>query len=93
MDIKAEAIQGEGEVSDVEGPAKVKRPGFEDARAVFIYIMDLKEPTHRIVNATTNSKAWQWNLLGAKKMVVIFEPSLNDLHVKTCVNILEGRKV
>ena len=75
-DIEAEAVGGGGEASEVEGPARVKRPRFEDGRAVFIYIMDPTEPTHRVVDATTNTKTWQWNLPGAKKMVVIFEPSL-----------------
>ena len=55
--------------------------------------MDPTEPTHRVVDATTNTKTWQWNLPGAKKMVVIFEPSLNDLHIKISAHILEGRKV
>ena len=49
--------------------------------------------THRVVDATTNTKTWQWNLPGAKKMVVIFEPSLNDLHIKMSAHIPEGRKV
>lgn len=93
MDIKTEAVRGGGQVSDVEGSARVKRPGFKDGRAVFIYIMDPKEPTHLMVNAPTNSKAWQWNLLEATKMVVIFDPSLNDLNVKTSVNIPQRRKV
>ena len=55
--------------------------------------MDPTEPTHRVVDATTNTKTWQWNLPGAKKMVVIFEPSLNNLHIKISAHIPEGRKV
>ena len=55
-DIEAEAVGGGCEASDVEGPARVKRPRFEDARALFIYIMDPTVPTHRVVDATTNTK-------------------------------------
>ena len=58
-DIEAEAVGGGGEASDIEGPARVKRPRFEDGRAVFIYMMDPTEPTHRVVDATTNTKTWQ----------------------------------
>ena len=82
-DIEAEAMGGRGETSDIEGPARVKRPRFEDGEAIFIYIIDPIEPTHGVVDATTNTKTWQWNLPGSKKMVVIFEPSLNDLHIKS----------
>ena len=46
-----------------------------------------------MVDATTNTKTWQWNLPGAKKMVVIFEPSLNNLYIKISAHIPKGRKV
>ena len=88
-----EAVGGGGEIFDGEGLAKFERPRFEDRRPMFIYIMNPTGPTHRVVDATTNAKIWQWNLPGAKKIVVNFEPSLNDLYIKISAHIPEGRKV
>ena len=41
---------------DVAGLVRVKRHRFEDGRAVFVYIMDPTDPTHRVVDATSNTK-------------------------------------
>lgn len=84
-DLEAEANQNQE--ADVEGLVRAKRPKYDDGRPVVIYVLDPANPTHRIANT------WKWNIPGAKKLAVLYEPSLNDLHVKISSHLPDGRKV
>ena len=57
-----------------------------------IYILDLDVATHRTTD-TNNQKIWKWNPPGIKKLAILYEPSLNNLHVRISTHIQNGRKV
>ena len=84
-EIAAEAA--EAEEADASGPA-AKKSRYDAGRAVVMYILDPENATHHPAAAT-----WHWNLLEVKKIRVLYEPSINELHLKFSANLPDGRKV
>lgn len=85
------ADQG-GEVADAgdnEGPVRAKRPKYDDGRPIVVYILDPEDPNHR----DPTGQQWHWSLPGVKKLLVLYESSLNDLHLKISPYLPVGRKV
>ena len=77
---------GRADRLDVADPAP-KIPTFGAGRPVVIYILDPGDPSHR------PSGRWHWNLPGVKKLAVLYQPSISDLHAKFSSHLPEGRKV
>ncbi|KAF8430915.1 hypothetical protein BGX38DRAFT_1146768 [Terfezia claveryi] len=89
---REELAAGAGQVEDKEGAdaeerAPSKRGRFEDGHLVVIYILDLEDAVHH-----PQPRVWNWNATGVKKLGVLYEASLNALHVKVSSQLLDGRK-
>ncbi|KAF8441133.1 hypothetical protein BGX38DRAFT_1272839 [Terfezia claveryi] len=81
-----------GQVEDKEGAnaeerAPSKRGRFEDGHPVVIYILDPEDAY------TIRSQVWNWNTTGVKKLGVLYEASLNALHVKVSSQLPDGWKL
>ena len=57
-----------------------------------IYILYPNVAMHRTTDAN-NKKIWKCDLTGIKMLTVLYEPLLNDLHVRISTHIPNGRKV
>ena len=77
----------EAEKDDAPGPA-AKKPRYKDGRAVVMYILDPENNTHH-----PTPVKWHWDLPGVKKIAVLYEPSINELHLKFSTHLPDGRKV
>jgi len=64
--------------------------GFKDGegKAVVLYILDPENEEHH-----PGPGVWSWNSKGAKLLGVIYEPTLNALHLKVSAHLPDGRKV
>jgi len=84
-----EDIAAEVEEADVQDLPKAgsKRARLEAGRPVVMYILD---PGDQIQHP---EGIWNWVVAGVKTLGVIYEPSLNDLHLKVSSHLPDGRKV
>ena len=80
-------VAGGDEGADAGG--RFKRPKYEAGRPVVIYILDSCNAAHR----DPMSEDWHWKVARIKKMAFIYDPSVNDLHVKVSAHLADGRKV
>ncbi|KAF8426000.1 hypothetical protein EV426DRAFT_710467 [Tirmania nivea] len=65
-----------------------RMPTFKAGRPVVIYILNPDNQVHHPKAAN-----WNWNIGGVKKLAVLYQPSLNDLHIKVSTHLPDGRKV
>ncbi|KAF8423735.1 hypothetical protein BGX38DRAFT_1304784 [Terfezia claveryi] len=84
---KAGQVEDE-EGTDAEGRASSKRGRFHSGRPVVIYILDPEDTVHHLW-----PRVWNWNVGGVKKLGVLYEASLNELHMKVSSQLPDGRKV
>lgn len=85
---EAETIVRGGE-SDMGRLATNKRHRVEGGRPIVMYILDPGNTSHH----DPITKEWDWNLPGIKKLAVLYEASINELHVKISPHLPDGRKV
>jgi len=73
-----EDMATEAEEANVEDPLKAgnKRVRLETSRPVVLYILNHRDQVHHLAGK------WNWDVVGVKTLGVIYEPSLNDLHLK-----------
>jgi len=84
-----EDMAAEAEEADVEDPPKVgnKRARLETGRPVMIYILYSRDQVHHPAGK------WNWDVVVVKTLGVIYELSLNDLHLKVSSHLPDGQKV
>jgi len=88
-ELLAEAGQDEeDEGAATEGRVPRKRARFEDVRPVVIYILDPQDDRHHPA-----AGKWNWSAQGVKRLGVLYESSLNQLHCKVSSYRPDGRKV
>ncbi|RPB18890.1 hypothetical protein L211DRAFT_853703 [Terfezia boudieri ATCC MYA-4762] len=73
------------EGADAEGRAPNKRSRYYDGRPVVIYILDPEDAVHH-----PQPRVWNWNVGGVKKLGVLYEASLNELHIKVSSQLPNG---
>ena len=73
--------------TDADGP-RPKRARFEEDRPVALYILDLGNLVHH-----PQPNQWHWDLPEVEKLTVLFESSINELHIKFSEQLPNGRKV
>ena len=88
-ELDAEPDDPVAEGSADSGRRRAKRQKYDEGHAVVMYILDPGNAAHR--DPITGQ--WLWDLHGLKKLAVIYEPSINELHLKLSANIPSGRKV
>ena len=81
-----ELAAGEGGEADEVGPPP-KRPRYEQGRPVVIYILDSGNNAHH------PATGWNWNVAEVKKLAVLYDSSVNDIHRKISSELPQGRKV
>ena len=82
-EIAAEAVI----VPDADGP-EPKRGKFDEGRPVALYVLDPGDVTHHPQN-----NEWHWDLSEVEKLAVLYESSIDELHVKFSSQLPEGRRV
>ena len=75
--------------SDEESQPTKKKQRVQAGKPLVMFVLDVGNTAHR--DPFTN--AWNWELPGKKKMAVLNEVTINELHRKISPHLLEGRKV
>jgi hypothetical protein len=90
-ELAAEVVtSGGGAGADAGSQAghEIKRSRYEKGKPVVMYILDPENQEHH-----PGPGRWNWDCKGAKMLGVIYDPSLNDLHLKVSAHLPDGRKV
>ena len=75
--------------SDDESRPTKKGERVEAGKPLLMYVLDPGNTAHR----DPFTKGWNWELPGMKKMAVLHEVTINELHRKISPHLPEGRKV
>lgn len=73
-------------VPDADDP-EPKRARLDEGRPVILYVLDPGDATHR------PQGEWHWDLPEVEKLAVLYESSIDELHVKFSSQLPAGRKV
>jgi hypothetical protein len=73
--------------SDAEGP-EPKRGRHAEGRPVALYVLDPGDVTHH-----PQVGEWHWDLPAVEKLAVLYDSSIDELHVKLSSELPDGRKV
>ena len=88
MAAEAGAIVAGGE-EGADAGGRFKSPKYDAGRPVVIYTWDTGNAAH----CDPISVDWHWNVPGIHQIAIIYDPSVNDLHVKVSRHLADAWKV